>query len=235
MKIGIKFLAVVVVAATVVACAGFMVQDDEERVSLSQVPAAVRATIQKYAAGAKITEIEKAVKNGKTLYEVEIKRSGAERDFMVAADGAFLGWEQEGKEDEEKKIRLDQAPPAVQAAILKVVGGNPIKEIVVEVDDGVAEYEAEYTVNGVEHSVVCAATGHVMEREHGVQASSLPPAVLSALAKRFPGSKIVEANAVQVFFYEVEVEKNGKKVEVSVMASGEIEDDEDEEEEKDDD
>lgn len=234
MKNGSKYLVVAILATAVAASVGFMALDDEERVSLSQVPAAARATIQKYATGAKIMEIEKSVKDGKTIYEVEIKLGGAERDFMVASDGTFLGWEQEGKEDEEKRISIGQAPPAVQAAILKIVGGNPIKEIVMEMDDGVAEYEAEYTVNGVEHSVTCAATGHVMELEHGVPATSLPPAVLSALARRFPGAKIKEAAAVQVFFHEVELEKDGKKVEVSVMASGEIEDAENEDEEKDD-
>ena len=77
MKHGSKILAVAVLAAAMVASIGFIAADDEERVSLSQVPAAVRATIQKYAAGAKITEIEKATKNGKTLYEVEIKRGAS--------------------------------------------------------------------------------------------------------------------------------------------------------------
>ena len=51
---------------------------DEEPVTLDQVPAAVKATILKEAAGAKITEIERETKDGKTVYEAEYLRNGRE-------------------------------------------------------------------------------------------------------------------------------------------------------------
>ncbi|NQT87413.1 PepSY-like domain-containing protein [bacterium] len=64
--------------------------DDEEAVSIDQVPAAVKATILKEAAGAKIEEIEKETKGGKTVYEAEFVVGGKEVEIEVAPDGKLL-------------------------------------------------------------------------------------------------------------------------------------------------
>ncbi|MBN2490080.1 MAG: PepSY-like domain-containing protein [Planctomycetes bacterium] len=214
---------VVMLAAAVLASVGLTVlADDEEQVSLEQLPPAVRATIEKHAAGATLKEIEKETRNGVVTYEAEIVRDGVTYELKVAADGKFLAMEAEGQEveDGEKKIALEEAPPAVQAAIRKVVGEHPIKEVLCETHGGIMAYEAEYEVDGLEHSVTCAASGEVTELELGIPIGSLPPAVRSAVDARFPGATLKEVNRVQVFFYEVEGMKDGKTFEVNVCATG---------------
>ncbi|MBN1899865.1 PepSY-like domain-containing protein [Candidatus Sumerlaeota bacterium] len=205
----------------------------EENLSLDKIPAAVRQTIEKYAEGAKINEIELEKENGKEVYDVEILKDGKEVDFMVSTDGQFLGFEEEEEDDDEEddesetKIELAQAPQAVQDAIKKIVGDNPIKEVIEEKEDGVTTYEAEYTVGGMEHSLECAATGEILELESEIEADALPASVIEKLNKKFPGAVIKEACAVQVFFYEIEIEKDGKKQEIEINATGEIDDDDD--------
>lgn len=64
--------------------------DDEEEVSLDEVPAAVKATLLKEAKGATIGEIEKGNENGKTVYEAEFKVDGKKVEIKIAEDGTVL-------------------------------------------------------------------------------------------------------------------------------------------------
>ena len=63
---------------------------DDERVTLDQVPAAVRATIERESAGGKVEEIEREADDGKTVYEVEIEKDDKEIEIHVAEDGKIL-------------------------------------------------------------------------------------------------------------------------------------------------
>lgn len=75
--------------------------EDEEEVSLDDVPAAVKATILKEAAGAEIEEVVKETEDGQTVYEAEVIVNGHETDIKVAADGTLLGKEVEDEDGED--------------------------------------------------------------------------------------------------------------------------------------
>ena len=70
------------------------------KVTIDQVPAAVKATILKEAGDHKITEIEKETKDGKTIYEAEWVADGKEIEIKVAEDGTLLGKETEDADDD---------------------------------------------------------------------------------------------------------------------------------------
>jgi len=74
----------------------------EEKVTIDQVPPAVKATILREAGGNKIEEIEKETKDGKTVYEAEWKADGKEIELTVAEDGTVLKKKvEEGDKDED--------------------------------------------------------------------------------------------------------------------------------------
>ena len=77
----------------------------EEKVKLSDCPAAVQKTIKDQAEGGKILEIEKETKkDGTVVYEAEIKRSdGKKVEIEVAEDGKLLDTEVEDDEDDDDK------------------------------------------------------------------------------------------------------------------------------------
>jgi hypothetical protein len=78
-------------------------EEDEKKVTIDQVPAAVKTTILAQANGAPITEIEEETKHGKTIYEAEFTANGVTTEVKVAADGTLLKTkvEKEDKEDGE--------------------------------------------------------------------------------------------------------------------------------------
>ena len=207
----------------------------EKEVSLSQVPPAVKAAIEKQATGGRILGIEQDMEDGQMTYEAVIVKAGKKMEFEFSSTGQLItdgeGEDKEGEESgEEQEISINDAPAAVQAAIKKAAKGNPILKIEQETEEGISTYEADYDVEGVKYSVKCAASGDVMELENEVNAQTLPAAVLDALREDYPGASIEKADAVMLIFYEVEMKKANKTFEVKVFASGDIEDDEENEE-----
>jgi len=143
----------------------------EEKVTLDQVPEAVKKTILKEAAGAKIKEIEKETKDGKTIYEAEFIKDGKEVEVKVAPDGTVLKREVEEEEEEgehhekEQKVTLDQVPAPVKKTILAETTGGEIKEIELESEHGRAVYEAEYVKDGKKYEIEVSADGKVLEKK----------------------------------------------------------------------
>ena len=70
-------------------------KETEEKVTIDQVPAAVKATILKEAGDHKITEIEKETKDGKTIYEAEWIAGDKKVEIKVAEDGTLISKETE--------------------------------------------------------------------------------------------------------------------------------------------
>ncbi|SRR5258708_7148244 len=63
----------------------------EERVTLSQVPAPVRATIeQEVKAGGTLKEIERISDEGKTAYAARIAVNGKEEESVIGEDGKVI-------------------------------------------------------------------------------------------------------------------------------------------------
>jgi hypothetical protein len=69
--------------------------DDEVPVALSETPAPVQATLERERAGGKVTEVEKEVKDGKTIYSADLEINGEEWDISVAEDGTVISKERE--------------------------------------------------------------------------------------------------------------------------------------------
>ncbi len=134
------------------------------------------------------------------------------------------GEDKEG--DEEEVITLDKAPEAVRAAAIKLAGEakNITKVIKEEDDEDVVQYEVEYNEGAVKCAAIFSVTGDLMETEKATTEVKLPAAVMAALKKDYPKATFADPQVVTKMFYEIEVVIDGKKHEVKVDASGNIED-----------
>jgi len=91
--IGVTALAGVVYAAE-------EEKENEQKIALSTMPPAVQKTIQDNVGGGTITETAKETKEGKTVYQAYIKKSGGEEvEVKVAEDGKLLSV---GKDDDQE-------------------------------------------------------------------------------------------------------------------------------------
>jgi|APFre7841882793_1041355.scaffolds.fasta_scaffold14571_2 uncharacterized membrane protein YkoI len=94
-----RFATIAAIASitTFVGCASMREEEGENEVTvtMNEVPAVVRASLEHESVGGKITEIERETKDGKTVYSADIELSGVTWDITVAEDGRVLSREKE--------------------------------------------------------------------------------------------------------------------------------------------
>jgi uncharacterized membrane protein YkoI len=177
----------------------------------------------------------------KYVYEAELVQGEKRGEVQVAPDGKIVEgpkWgaeEEEGEENEEAEeagemkagagVDLNILPPTVLAAFQKAYPKAEIKGASKETEKGVTYYEIESVDGKMNRDLLYTADGKVVEVEEAVAPGALPPAVLKALDKAYPGYKILKAEDLlkdgQKLF-ELEIQVNGKKTGVTIDPSGKI-------------
>jgi hypothetical protein len=127
-------------------------------------------------------------------------------------------------DDQEKKIKRADLPPAVEKTVAAVSQGATIKGFSEEVENGQILYEAEMIVNGHGIDVNIDSSGAVVEVEEQVEMDSLPAAVKEFLQAKAGKGKIIKVESItkhdKLVAYEAQVRKDGKKSEVQVGPDG---------------
>jgi hypothetical protein len=148
----------------------------------------------------------------------EAREHGEQDEADEAREGA--NHEQDEEDAKEETITMAQAPEAVRSAFAKMPPMGDVKKVERITDEDTVAYEISTEMNGKKASVTLTERGEVMEIEK--TAGELPKAVTNAIAEEMKGAKVVSSEMVQVTFYEVVVERDGKKHEVKISANGHI-------------
>ena len=79
-------------------------EEKDEKLTADQLPAAVKATMVKEAAGAALSDYEKETKKGKVVYTAEMPgaKKGEVIELTVAEDGTLVSKEAEHDDGDEK-------------------------------------------------------------------------------------------------------------------------------------
>ena len=130
--------------------------EDEQKVSIEQVPAKVRKALLKLAGGARITEVEREKEHGMVFYEAEWVANGRETEAKVTASGDLV--------ELEEKVDAKDVPAAVKTVAAKEfpVGAKVEYEKVM-----IVVYELEAKVNGKEKEILVSPTGKIVGKEEG--------------------------------------------------------------------
>ena len=108
----------------------------EAHVTVAELSAPARATVEKVTAGGNVDQITKEVERGKTVYDVEATVGGKHLEFLIAeADGAVLGTE--------VPIAFSELPAAVRAAAEKYFGSPNGLKAMKGLEYGETSYEIE--------------------------------------------------------------------------------------------
>jgi hypothetical protein len=82
--------------------AAWSAEEEGKKLTLDQLPAAVKAALLQQAGGAKIEDIEEETKDGKTVYEAEIVGNGVTTEVKLDASGKILKTKVEKEGDDDK-------------------------------------------------------------------------------------------------------------------------------------
>ncbi|MCL5282028.1 MAG: hypothetical protein M1376_19215 [Planctomycetes bacterium] len=129
----------------------------EQKVSLTQVPALVRATIEKQTAGGEIKSIEKEEKDGQVIYDVEATVQGRDVEYDIAADGTVL--------TNEQGVPFASLPPTVRSAAEKYFGSAADLKAGVETEGDKTFYEVEGKKGRTLVTLRLTNTGQIVEEE----------------------------------------------------------------------
>ena len=121
----------------------------------------------------------------------------------------------------EKKIQMKDLPAPVQKAVQQEEAkGATVKNIIAEKQRGGTVYEVETVVSGHTRDLIFNAAGQVVESEEEIAIDAVPAPVRAALEASGKVIKVETQTKGGKSIYEAQVEKNGKKSEVAVDATG---------------
>jgi len=148
--------------------AGDLVEIEEE-VAADDVPVAVLKAAQAAAGNDPNLAFEKKTM---FLYEAKFRKGERGQELLMTPDGRKVEEEaekgkkdNEDKDENEKKVSLNELPDAVKAAILKEAEGGTIKKIESDTENGKTIYEAEVVINEKTVEIKVAADGTLLSKE----------------------------------------------------------------------
>ncbi|MBN1509197.1 MAG: hypothetical protein JW955_20295 [Sedimentisphaerales bacterium] len=128
-----------------------------QAVTLSDVPAPARATIEELMAGGEITKIDREGQGDKAIYDVEGKMQDKAVEYDVAADGTVLSTEE--------SVPYASLPQAVRTAAARYFGSSEGLSANKEVEKGKTFYEVEGTKGGTVITLKLTDAGKIVEEE----------------------------------------------------------------------
>lgn len=126
---------------------------------------------------------------------------------------------------QEKKIKREQLPPAVEKTVAEQSKGATINGFATEIEKGRRLYEVELTVDGRGKDISMNRNGRIVEVEEEVAIDSLPTAVQEGLRKSAGAGTIGKIESLtkngKLVAYEAHVKTGTKRSEIQVGPNGE--------------
>lgn len=148
----------------------------EPSLTLSELPAPVQKTVREQQAGRDIAKIDKEMRDGKTVYNIELKDKGANSHLYIATDGSMVVNDSATSRDIGERVRekvgldrntstmtLDQTPAAVQKTIREHCDVGTLKPIKREIHDGRTQYDVEFEKDGKNLRMAIGEDGTVLK------------------------------------------------------------------------
>jgi hypothetical protein len=198
-----------VVAAMIAAVSA---QAADERISVSQLPPAVRKTLDAASAHGPAKEIVRRVSNdGRVIYHIELEKNNAPNPHlriaedgtlvrdplpMVAPEGVVLVSPEYADDIStvyRSTLKLEDLPAAAQQTVRAAAGGRGIADIDQEKWGGQTVYEVEFKQSGQNPQIHVAEDGALLRDERkrkglkslflGTQLEDTPPVVQEAIRR----------------------------------------------------
>jgi len=148
MKVKVVGTLVVGLAIAILGIAG----GAETKVTMNELPAAVRQAITARAQGGSIRGLSMEVKNGKKIYEAELTMNGRNTDISLDEQGNLI--------EAELTTTLDKIPAPARDAIQKQAGTGSVLTVEEVTEKGKTIYEAEIDRAGKKSEIKVDANGH---------------------------------------------------------------------------
>ncbi|HEY0763743.1 MAG TPA: hypothetical protein VGD61_15325 [Pyrinomonadaceae bacterium] len=145
--------------------------------------------------------------------------------FKTLMTVLIIGFALSAAQAQERKIRREQLPPAVETTVVKESAGATIKGFTSEIEHGQKFYEVSLSANGHNKDILIDKNGNVVEVEEEVSLDSLPVPVQDALKKAAGAGTIENIESLTkngtLVAYEAHIKRGKKRSEIQVGPNGE--------------
>ena len=125
----------------------------------------------------------------------------------------------------EETIKFKQAPEAVQAAIKKAAGTDKVKQVDKVTDGTTVTYEATIVRGGKEIEIAFSPDGKLLLTDEAVKLEDCPAPVQATIKAQVGSGKINLIEKILkdgVTYYEAEITKDGKDLEIFIALDGKV-------------
>ncbi|MEO8679551.1 MAG: PepSY domain-containing protein [Vicinamibacterales bacterium] len=126
-----------------------------QKIAQAALPKAVQATVIEQTKDATVLNISKEVEKGRTVYEVETKRNGKTRDFVVDGAGTVLAVEEE--------VDPGSLPAAVKQTLDQQSAGGTLKRVEKVTRGKSVSYEAAVVKSGKTVEIAIGGDGVIQK------------------------------------------------------------------------
>jgi uncharacterized membrane protein YkoI len=152
--------AIPVAAATLLFCFPILAfaQEQEKKISRSDLPPAVEKTVAEQTKGAKIRGFSEEKENGQTLYEAELMVDGHSKDILVDENGRVV--------EIEEQVPIESLVPAVRDGLQAKAGSGKVVKVEKLMKKGkLVAYEAKVLTDGKKSEVQVGPDGKPLDHE----------------------------------------------------------------------
>jgi uncharacterized membrane protein YkoI len=127
----------------------------DEPVRMSDLPPAVRQTMERETRGASVHKLSRETENGRVYYEAEMTANGLPKEVVVDGAGAVV--------KVEEKTRLENIPQAARNTIEQHAAGGQVVDVERKTRYGRTVYEAKVIKAGEDFEVKVTPEGRLIE------------------------------------------------------------------------
>ena len=129
-----------------------------------------------------------------------------------------------GVQAQEKKLKREELPPAVEKTVAEQSKGATIRGFATEMEGGKGLYEVELVANGHTKDISMDKQGNIVEVEEEVSLESLPIPVKDALTNAAGSGTLAKVESLtkkgKLVAYEADVKTGTKRSEIQVGPDG---------------
>jgi hypothetical protein len=127
----------------------------EKPVKFTELPVAVRQSVERETKGASLRGLSRETENGKVCYEAETIVNGRHRDILFNESGNVV--------ETEEQVSLDSIPAGARTAIEKYAAGGKVLTVEAVTRDTSISYEAQVQKAGKKSEVKVSPEGAVLK------------------------------------------------------------------------
>lgn len=225
--------------------ASIMSLNAADKVPFNDLPEQVKQTIKAQNPNAAVKEVERATREGRTVYEVEFTQAGRNSKISVAEDGTLVPDTTSGLADRAKRavdrfarvasLKLADVPEGVRKTIETEAKGREVADIDRETWNRRTVYEVEFAQTGRNAQIHIAEDGTIVKDDRagkgmaglfmGTQLEDTPQPVQAAIKKEMANPEIADIDKETrsgETIYEVELKQPGRNIELHIAENGAI-------------